>query len=62
MSPPDPVLAIQQKAASLRMKTNDSREQIHPRDEKAKSMANGSGEAQDGAPENRQGISQGSIV
>jgi len=59
MSPPDPVLAIQQRAASLRGRSGDN-EQVRPRSEK--STANGTGEAQNGTPKDRQGAQQDNIV
>ena len=62
MSPPDPVLTIQQKAASLRGRPDDSPEQMHPRSEKTQSLANGTGETQDGTPKDRQGVPQDNIV
>ncbi|KAF9646602.1 putative aquaporin 1 [Thelephora ganbajun] len=63
LSPPDPVLVIQQRAASLRRRPTDSGEQIRPRNGKPQTAANGStGETQNGTPENHQEASQGSMV
>jgi hypothetical protein len=62
MSPPDPVLTIQQKAASLRGRSGDNHEQMRTRSEKPRSAANGANEAQNGTPEDRQGASHDNIV
>jgi hypothetical protein len=56
-SPQDPVLTLQQRAASLRRRSVDSRDPIHPRSEKSHPAASeGTGETQNGSPENRQEI------
>lgn len=41
MSPPDPVVTIRQRAASLRRKPHDDEEEMHPDAEKPRTVVHG---------------------
>ena len=62
MSPPDPVLAIRQRATSLRRRPTDDDDQLDSRGEKRPVASGGTSETQNGTPENHQGMSRDGMV
>lgn len=63
MSPPDPVVALRQRAASLVRRPNDDQDQTLPNGEKAATSVDGGvNQALNGSPTNRQVKLQDDIV